>query len=85
VLHDLKTGDRVVKNVIANVTATKGDPLLGQSFLSKLPYWTIDSERHALILYDVPRSLGQQSTNAKELIARADAAYAREHYAMPKL
>src|SRR5476651_1678874 len=42
----------VITDVIATVTPAQGDPLLGQSFLSKLPGWTVDNERHALVLKD---------------------------------
>jgi len=53
-LRELRVGDHVVRNVVASVSPVKGEPLLGQSFLSKLPAWTIDNERHALILKDKP-------------------------------
>lgn len=52
ILRELRIGNYVVKNVVANVIPVKGDPLLGQSFLNKLPAWTIDNERHALVLFD---------------------------------
>jgi clan AA aspartic protease (TIGR02281 family) len=58
VLRELRVGDHVISNVIANVAPVKGDPLLGQSFLSKLPAWTIDNERHALVLNDMPGAIG---------------------------
>jgi TPR repeat protein len=64
VLHELRVGDHVVRNVIANVVSVKGDPLLGQSFLSKLPAWAIDNARHALVLYDTSRPLGEQQQTA---------------------
>jgi D-alanyl-D-alanine carboxypeptidase len=48
-LHELKVGDILVKDVIANVVPMKGDPLLGQTFLSKLPAWTIDNKEHNLV------------------------------------
>jgi clan AA aspartic protease (TIGR02281 family) len=54
ILHEMRVGDHVIRNVIANVVPVKGDPLLGQSFLSKLPSWTIDNDRHALILHERP-------------------------------
>jgi hypothetical protein len=50
ILHELRVGNHVIKNVIANVAPVKGDPLLGQSFLFELPAWTIDNARHALVL-----------------------------------
>jgi hypothetical protein len=56
VLHELRVGDHVVRNVVASVSPVKGEPLLGQSFLSKLPAWTIDNVRHALVLNDMPGS-----------------------------
>jgi TonB family protein len=52
ILRELRVGDHIVKNVIANVAPVKGDPLLGQSFLSKLPSWTIDNARHVLVFND---------------------------------
>ena len=52
VLRTLSVGNHIVRDVVANVISVQGDPLLGQSFLSKLPAWTIDNERHALVLRD---------------------------------
>jgi hypothetical protein len=52
-LARLRVGNHVIKDVIANVAPVKGGPLLGQSFLSKLPGWAIDNRHHALILHDV--------------------------------
>jgi gag-polyprotein putative aspartyl protease/Sel1 repeat len=49
VLHELRVGDQVVKDVIASVAPDKADPLLGQNFLKKLPTWTIDNTRHTLV------------------------------------
>jgi tol-pal system protein YbgF len=56
-LRELTIGNHVVRGVVANVAPVKGDPLLGQSFLSKLPAWTIDNNRRALVLNDVPSAL----------------------------
>ena len=47
VLHELRVGGHTVNDVTASVAPDKADPLLGQSFLSKLPGWTVDNERHA--------------------------------------
>jgi hypothetical protein len=51
-LHEVRVGDKIIKDVIANVAPVSGDPLLGQSFLSRLPLWTLDNSRHMLILGD---------------------------------
>jgi hypothetical protein len=47
----VSVGDHLITNVEATVVSVRGDPLLGQSFLSKLPAWAIDNERHALIFH----------------------------------
>jgi clan AA aspartic protease (TIGR02281 family) len=49
VLHELRVGDRVVKDAIASVAPDEADSLLGQSFLQKLPAWTMDNTRHVLV------------------------------------
>ena len=50
ILHEVRVGNHVVKDVIASVAPDKADPLLGQSFLGKLPGWAIDNTRHALVI-----------------------------------
>src|SRR6516225_7433301 len=45
VLHEVRVGDHIVRNVVANVVSVNGAALLGQSFLSKLPAWSIDKTR----------------------------------------
>jgi clan AA aspartic protease (TIGR02281 family) len=54
VLHHLQVGNHVVRNVVASVTSERGESLLGQSFLSKLPAWAIDNHRQLLVLSDRP-------------------------------
>ena len=49
ILRSLTVGERTVTNVICNVTEA-GEPLLGQSFLSKLNSWSIDNARQMLVL-----------------------------------
>jgi len=39
-----------IRNVIGSVAPEEGDLLLGQSFLSKLSSWSIDNDRHLLLL-----------------------------------
>lgn len=55
VLHQMQVGNHIIPDVIASVISAKGDPLLGASFLSRLPSWTIDNNRHALVLREPPR------------------------------
>jgi clan AA aspartic protease (TIGR02281 family) len=54
IVHELKVGDHIIRNVTASVTPIQGKLLLGQSFLSKLPAWTIDNKQHALIIMGDP-------------------------------
>lgn len=49
-LKSLKVGNRTIENVDASIADIKAQILLGQSFLSKFKSWSIDNERHALIL-----------------------------------
>lgn len=51
-LRKLMVGNHVVTDVVANGIPVNGEPLLGQSFLSRLPSWSIDNARHALVLND---------------------------------
>ena len=52
VLHEMRVGDHVVRNVTASVVSVGGAPLLGQTFLSKLPAWSIDNARQVLVIAD---------------------------------
>jgi clan AA aspartic protease (TIGR02281 family) len=49
-IHELKVGDRIITDVLATVSATGTDLLLGQSFLARLGSYTIDNQRHVLTL-----------------------------------
>jgi copper(I)-binding protein len=64
ILHQVSVGNHIVRDVVANVAPVKGDPLLGQSFLSRLPGWTIDNQRHVLVLNDLSASVGSQQRAA---------------------
>jgi len=54
IVHELRVGNHVIRNVTASVTPIQGKLLLGQSFLSKLPAWAIDNNQHALVIMDGP-------------------------------
>jgi len=52
-LHEVRVGNHVISDVVANVAPVKSRyPLLGQTFLSKLSVWSIDNDRGVLILSD---------------------------------
>jgi hypothetical protein len=69
ILHKMSVGDHIITDVVANVVSVKGDPLLGQSFLQKLPAWTLDNAQHALVLQD---DVGEKQVEPKTT-ARAPA------------
>jgi clan AA aspartic protease (TIGR02281 family) len=50
VLRDVRVGDHMVRNVSASITPVQGEPLLGQSFLSKFGAVTVDYKRLILVL-----------------------------------
>jgi clan AA aspartic protease (TIGR02281 family) len=50
VIRELKVGDHTARDVTASVSSARGDPLLGESFLSTFGVVTIDYNRLVLIL-----------------------------------
>ena len=73
VLHEMRVGDHIVRNVVAGVVSVNGDPLLGQTFLSKLPSWAIDNARQVLVI-------GGESGATQSLAAVPTAPSAASHY-----
>jgi clan AA aspartic protease (TIGR02281 family) len=49
-IRTLKVGNNSLENVTASVASASADILLGQSFLSRFKSWSIDNDRHVLIL-----------------------------------
>lgn len=49
-LRQLDVGGHTVTNVTASVGPANSAPLLGQSFLAKFKSWTLDNQRHVLII-----------------------------------
>jgi Aspartyl protease/SPOR domain len=49
-IRSLKVGNKTIRNVTAGIASVKGDMLLGQSFLSRFKSWSIDNEKHVLML-----------------------------------
>lgn len=48
-LATLKIGDMVMENVTIRISAEKSHLLLGQSFLSRLKFWSMDNARQVMI------------------------------------
>jgi clan AA aspartic protease (TIGR02281 family) len=49
-IKSLKVGTLELQNVTASLANANSEPLLGQSFLSRLSSWSMDNQRHALVL-----------------------------------
>jgi clan AA aspartic protease (TIGR02281 family) len=49
-IKSLKVGTLELQNVTASLANANSEPLLGQSFLSRLSSWSMDNSRHALVL-----------------------------------
>jgi gag-polyprotein putative aspartyl protease/Sel1 repeat len=92
ILRELKVGDHILQNITATVAPPEGALLLGQSFLSKLPRWSIDNGLHALIIGDdavaksdsstsSPRRLQGQEQSAQGTFEEARIAFDQGDYA----
>jgi predicted aspartyl protease len=49
-IKSLKVGNKTLENVVASIVSVNAQILLGQSFLRRFSSWSIDNEKHALIL-----------------------------------
>lgn len=49
-IRSLRVGGLELRNVVGSVAPLRGSLLLGQSFLSRLQTWSVDNQRHALVL-----------------------------------
>jgi uncharacterized protein YecT (DUF1311 family) len=49
-LHEVRVGHHLFNHILASVSPLESKPLLGQSFLSKIGAWSINNERHVLVL-----------------------------------
>jgi clan AA aspartic protease (TIGR02281 family) len=49
-IRSLKVGNKTLENVTASIASGNADILLGQSFLGRFKSWSVDNDRHVLIL-----------------------------------
>jgi len=54
-IRSMRVGNTELHDVIASVVPEGGELLLGQSFLARLSSWSIDNDRHVLVLNGSPR------------------------------
>jgi gag-polyprotein putative aspartyl protease len=74
--RSLRVGNVELRNVIGSIVTQDGDLLLGQSFLSRLKSWSIDNERHVLLVNESessPRLLAESSVVDREAGGHSDA------------
>jgi hypothetical protein len=74
--RSLRVGNVELHNVIGSIVTQDGDLLLGQSFLSRLKSWSIDNERHVLLLNEPESSqrlLAQNSVTVRDAGGHNDA------------
>jgi predicted aspartyl protease len=49
-IRSLRVGNKTLENVTASIAPVNADILLGQSFLGRFKSWSVDNDRHVLIL-----------------------------------
>jgi hypothetical protein len=49
-IRSLRVGNKTLENVTASIASGNADILLGQSFLGRFKSWSVDNDRHVLIL-----------------------------------
>jgi predicted aspartyl protease len=49
-IRSLNVGNKTLENVTASIASGNADILLGQSFLGRFKSWSVDNDRHVLIL-----------------------------------
>ncbi len=69
-IRSLRIGSLELRDVVASVAPIAGSLLLGQSFLSRIKSWSIDNERHLLVLNQPPIP-GKGDTTVAQSAARS--------------
>jgi len=72
-IRSLQIGQLELQNVTGSVAPAGGSLLLGQSFLSRLPGWSIDNQREVLIVGDAKNDQGEDApSNVQQAQARIE-------------
>jgi predicted aspartyl protease len=86
-IRSLKIGDRSIENVVGSIASPRGELLLGQSFLRRFNSWSIDNNKHVLILEpavvnpSLPKAkLTTPNLTAMEFFQKGAAAYEAKDY-----
>lgn len=70
-IRSLRVGHLELRDVVASVVPSAGSLLLGQSFLSRLKSWSIDNERHVLLI--TPSTTSPSALIAGHVANKSDA------------
>jgi hypothetical protein len=71
-IRSLKVGSVELRDVVGSIAPPKGSLLLGQSFLSRLPSWSVDNRHHALVIGEgVAQAAKNQPTTSASYNDRA--------------
>jgi hypothetical protein len=62
-LQEVKVGNHSFNHILASVSPFESKPLLGQSFLSKVGAWSINNDRHVLVLQSHVTEPTRRATN----------------------
>jgi hypothetical protein len=73
-IRSLRVWTTEVRNVVASIAAPDGLLLLGQSFLSQLPSWTIDNKAHLLVMNNGPAMTTNETVSPEAIKATAERA-----------
>jgi hypothetical protein len=71
-IRSLQVGSLVMRDVVASIADARGQLLLGQSFLTRLSSWSIDNQRHVLLINEAPGVASipiQQAVSAQQASA----------------
>jgi len=77
-IRSLRVGQVELRGVVASVAPAAGTLLLGQSFLQKLTYWSIDNKRHLLIINETSDSGSTESPSTNTPTAAPPSGDSRE-------
>jgi len=84
-MRSLRIGNLELRNVIASVAPSAGSLLLGQSFLSRLPSWSIDNQHDLLVVGEATNAgrSGSDTANSPTSLTRGGTRIGADQTATP--
>jgi hypothetical protein len=78
IIRELEMDGIKICNVPTVISPVRGDLLLGQSFLQRLDSWTIDNQRHALVVGNSIRHESEKSDQTISLKRQTDSSISKK-------